>query len=467
MIRRLFRLAGQVSYRQLLRSPRSELGRIIGWIARRMGRVADVAAHGNPQMPVWLREETIALAHIEPGLLSEYGDLRQYRHYGVPVIPRPGELYQELLQKVGSNRYSHVMILPWLVPGGADRGAIYHLNAWAEVVPAEKILVLTTEPNDSPWAGKIPAGVKMVEFGRLAGEMNFDTQVQLMVRLLVQMQPEVIHNINSRVAWQCIKVAGLALRQRSALFASLFCDDYDLNLVPVGYARSYLRDCFTHMQTIFCDNSVYPRRWSRELGVSESVFSVLPFPYDREWEERPLLPGSASRPRVLWAGRLDRQKRPDILAAIASELPEFDFDVHGVAVVSGGDPALQTLGRLANVHMHGSFKRLEDVVQAAHFAYLHTSAWEGVPTILFDVAAAGLPIVAPNVGGIPDFIEEEWLVADYSDVKSHVAKLKALSESPELRQERRSAQYAQLCNGRSWTAFTERLSGVARYMSAQ
>lgn len=464
MIRRLFRLARQVSYRQLLRSPRSELGRIIAWLARRMGRVADVTAHGSPQMPIWLQEETIALAHIEPSLLSVYGDVRQYHHYGVPVIPRPGELYDQLLEKIGSSRYSHIMILPWLVPGGADRGAIYHLNAWVEVVPAEKILVLTTEPNESPWAGKVPEGVKLVEFGRLLGEMNFDTQVQLMVRLLVQLQPATVHNINSRVAWQSIKVAGLALRQRSGLFASLFCDDYDANMVPVGYARSYLRDCYPHMQSIFCDNSVYPRRWARELGVPESIFSVLPFPYDREWSERPSEYDAESRPRVLWAGRLDRQKRPDILAAIASELPEFDFDVHGVAVVSGGDPAVQLLQRLPNVHMHGSFLRLEDVVLPAHFAYLHTSAWEGVPTILFDVAAAGLPIVAPDVGGIRDFVEIDWLVADYSDVGAQAARLKALSESPALRKQRTSAQYAQLQNGRSWAAFTKRLSGVAGYM---
>ncbi|WP_209020182.1 hypothetical protein, partial [Stenotrophomonas maltophilia] len=39
-----------------------------------------------------------------------------------------------------------------------------------------------------------------------------------------------------------------------------------------------------------------------------------------------------------------------------------------------------------------------------HFAYLHTTAWEGTPTILFDVAAARLPICAPAVGGIVDFL---------------------------------------------------------------
>ncbi|GIW56373.1 MAG: hypothetical protein KatS3mg082_2777 [Nitrospiraceae bacterium] len=63
------------------------------------------------------------------------------------------------------------------------------------------------------------------------------------------------------------------------------------------------------------------------------------------------------------------------------------------------DSAIAKLQSLPNVTMHGAFSRLEDVVLPEHFAYLHTTAWEGVPTILFDVAAAGVPICAPKVGG--------------------------------------------------------------------
>lgn len=57
--------------------------------------------------------------------------------------------------------------------------------------------------------------------------MALPGRVQLLTRLLLQMQPAVIHNINSRVAWQAFAQHGLALRQKSGLFASLFCDDRD------------------------------------------------------------------------------------------------------------------------------------------------------------------------------------------------------------------------------------------------
>ena len=37
--------------------------------------------------------------------------------------------------------------------------------------------------------------------------------------------------------------------------------------------------------------------------------------------------------RVYWAGRLDHQKRPDILSKIAAKLPQFEFFVWGKPIV--------------------------------------------------------------------------------------------------------------------------------------
>lgn len=464
MIQRLRKLIGlmrQVSLEQLVRNPRMEVGRIVGWFARRLGRAADIAAHGTPAMPQWLADEMVSLAHIEPELLSVHGDVRQYVHYGVPVLPRAGELYQALLDEIGSFDFTHVMTLPWLVPGGADRGALYHLELWSQTVSPERVLVLTTENAASPWAERLPEGIKLVEFGRIVGEMSFETQVTVMTRLLVQLQPQVVHNINSRVMWEATKVSGLAISQHTKLFASLFCDDYDLNLVPVGYARSYLRQSYPYLEKVFSDNTVYPRKWVRELGIPESVFQVLPFPYDRPIHTNQAPHPGHERYRVLWAGRFDRQKRPDVLAGVAAAMPEVEFDVHGAAIISGGDPAMEQLTRMQNVHVHGRFKRLEDIVVDDHLAYLHTAAWEGVPTILFDAAAAGLPIVAPDVGGIRDFVPAERLVPVTDDVNGYVLRLRALHASRQLWQETRDEQYRSLREERSW----ERFATLARNVS--
>ncbi|WP_416055647.1 glycosyltransferase family 4 protein [Stenotrophomonas maltophilia] len=414
-------------------------------------------------MPSWLREEMVALASVEPGLLSDRGAPDHYQHYGIPVIAQPGEIYRQLVSEVGENPYTHVMILPWLVHGGADRGALYHLEAWSETMPARDILVLLTESGESAWAHRVPAGVRVVEFGKITGSMGIEGQVQLMTRLLVQLKPQVVHNINSRTAWESIKRYGLALRQRSRIYASLFCDDHDENMVPVGYARRFLRPCYPHLTKVFCDNSVYPKRWSREIGVPGELFTILKFPYDRGVLEKVDQFDLPASPRVLWAGRFDRQKRPDVLLAVANAMPDVMFDVHGVSVLGPPHPAMEQLGALSNVTLHGPFARFDGIVRSDHAAYLFTSSWEGMPTILLDAAAAGLPIVAPAVGGVVDLIERDWLVDESDDVGAHVQRLRSLISEPQTRRLRRARQYRALSSGRSWEDFRAAIRSIEGY----
>ncbi len=447
---------------------RAFVARVFRGLARRVEVNPSAGQAGDqwvsPTMPAWVRDEILALSHIEPDLLDADDKVDRYAFYSVPSNPVPGEVYTDLLDRVGDHGYTHVLLLPWLKPGGADRGALYHMRAILEAQPAARILVIATEPAESPWKDRVPDGVTYVEFGLLARHIDFQLQVSVLTRLLVQLRPPVAHIINSRVGWEAIKWHGLALRQYTHWFASLFCDDYTDRGVAVGYARSYLRDCYPYFDRIFCDNSRYPRTWTAEIGVPSGVFDVLPFPYDRSFVRRTDRT-EPELPRILWAGRLDRQKRPDLLARIARELPQFHFDVHGGSVIAGAEAQAGELKQLPNVTLHGMFQRLEDIVRPDHIAYLHTTAWEGLPTILFDVAAAGIPIIAPAVGGIPDFVDVRSLVANHEDVDAFVEQLKLLASSAEERLARRNAQYDELASTRRWEVFIARISSVAGYLA--
>jgi len=435
--------------------------RILSLLSGRSQGVAHVPFVGSaPTMPGWLQEELSRMAAIEPELLPGGVSVDHYAFYSVPMDGRPGRAYSTLADDVGGHPYTHVLLIPWLKQGGADRGILYHAKAIAESSPDARILVLSTENSASPWAERLPPQARHVDFAQHVAGLDFGHQVAVMVRLLVQLQAPLIHLINSRVGWEAVLRHGLALKQHSRLVASLFCDDYDLRMNPVGYARDYLRYCYPSLSAVICDNSRYPRIWSRELGVPASVFKVVPFPYDGETPQVPVTPLSENdADRVLWAGRLDRQKRPDVLAAIAAEMPHVHFDVFGSPVMSGAaQQDLGSLRSLANVTLHGEFQRLEAVASGAHFAYLHTTAWEGTPTILFDVAAARLPICAPAVGGIADFIAVEDLVESPSDIDAFVSRLEELRKSPELRHAVVGRQVESLAANRSWEGFTARLA---------
>lgn len=447
---------------------RAFVARVFRGLARRVEVNPSAGQTGDqwvsPSMPAWVRDEILALSHIEPDLLDADDKMDRYAFYSIPSNPTPGEVYSDLLEQVGDSVYTHVLLLPWLKPGGADRGALYHMRAILEALPSAKILVIATEPAESPWKGRVPDGVTYVEFGLFARHIDFQLQMSVLTRLLVQLRPAVAHIINSRVGWEAVKQHGMALRQYTRWFASLFCDDYTERGVAVGYARSYLRNCYSYFDRIFCDNSRYPKIWAAEIGIPFNAFEVLPFPYDRPFVHRTDR-DMPELPRVLWAGRLDRQKRPDLLARIARVLPQFHFDVHGTSVIAGGEAQASELKHLPNVTLHGVFHRLEDIVRPDHIAYLHTTAWEGMPTILFDVAAAGVPIVAPAVGGIADFIDERFLVTDCDDVAAYAEQLKLLACSVEERVARRDAQYAELSSTRTWEGFVARIRLTAGYLA--
>ncbi|MGE6332032.1 glycosyltransferase [Stenotrophomonas sp. NPDC077659] len=461
---RLLALARRVDVHQLRRNPRMELGRILAWIGRRIESVGRMASSGRSAMPAWLHEEMVALAAIEPGLLRDRDEPRHFRHAPIALTCRPGERYRKLVAAVGIQPASHVLIVPWLVRGGADRGALHHLRVWAESLPSGDALLVLTEDVESPWLERVPPGIRVLRFGQIVGGMDLPGRTQLLTRLLLQMQPAVIHTINSRVAWQAYALHGLALRQASGLFASLFCDDRDEEGIPTGFARSHLRDSHANLVTVFCDNSVFPDIWSKELGVPRELFSVLRFPYDLEVvrKERPyVIEGPA---RVLWAGRFDRQKRLDILLQIARSMPSVEFDVHGVSELGHPHPAVKEIGALANVNMNGSFERFDAIVSPSHAALLFTTSWEGLPTLLLDAAAAGLPIVAPAVGGIGDLLDVDWLVEHPDDVAGFMARLRELVNDQALRERRRRGQYDSLSNGRDWTTFVRTLHDTPHYL---
>ncbi len=58
------------------------------------------------------------------------------------------------------------------------------------------------------------------------------------------------------------------------------------------------------------------------------------------------------------------------------------------------------------VHFLGVRNDIPDLMNAAD-AFLMSSLWEGMPTAVLEAAACGLPIVATNVGGIPEILPPE------------------------------------------------------------
>jgi len=133
-------------------------------------------------------------------------------------------------------------------------------------------------------------------------------------------------------------------------------------------------------------------------------------------EARRLLALEPNESVIGWVGRLSREKGADLL------LEAMSGESVPARVVTVGDgperPALAAQARLlwtsaarASVHFAGQQQGAAGLIPAFDLLAL-TSRTEGTPMVILEAVAAGVPIVAFKVGGIPDLLgdDDAWLV---------------------------------------------------------
>jgi len=139
-------------------------------------------------------------------------------------------------------------------------------------------------------------------------------------------------------------------------------------------------------------------------------FSAYTLPHDTHAIRESLnIPHDA--PLVGTIGRLTEIKRQDVLLKAFAALRQHLPSAHLLLV--GDGPLLNDLGKLAAelniapfVHFAGYQQNTAPYMQAMNVFAL-TSRSEGMPQSLLEAAVARIPIIASNVGGIPEVIQHD------------------------------------------------------------
>jgi glycosyltransferase involved in cell wall biosynthesis len=302
-----------------------------------------------------------------------------------------------------------VIAVPWLKVGGADRAALLHAEAMHKA--GKRVLVLATEAGDSPWASRLPVGVRFLPAGAELAALDFTSRQHVLARLLMEWRPQTLHIIHSPAAWEAVRAFGRAIANGTRIYASAFCDDITPEGERVSAARTHARDCAPVLSGLLTDCQYYADVLKRDTGIAGERVHVVYLPVDPP--EGPLWEPPAGPPTVLWAGR------PDILAAIAERLPEFTFDVYGTQVLDTAPDTIARLAALPNVKLQGRYEGFDALPWRRCHAFLYTSQWDGLPNVLLEASVRGMPIVAPAVGGIPEIeAHNVRLVRHSTDVDS-------------------------------------------------
>lgn len=188
------------------------------------------------------------------------------------------------------------------------------------------------------------------------------------------------------------------------------------------------RDIIINRYKTLVDNvSVIPN------GVGQEFFLKT----SHDYKKRPL--------RLLFVGRFAKQKN---LPRLIKTLPLLKIPVELYLVGDGEKKAnLQALAddlKLQNVHFDGALHG-PDVIAAYQAAdvFMLTSDREGMPLVLLEAAAAGLPIIASNVQGLREFIHGNGLLVTDPSPETFAAALNNLSAVDLMRLSKASSRWAQ------------------------
>lgn len=381
------------------------------------------------RVPGWLVDEWRAIHEIEPQLFPEKSLAKQLHFYTVPDS-RIGRHYLELCELYGDD-VSHVFLVPWLVTGGADLVALNYVQALIAQNMEKNIVVIATLDVNSTWKDRLPEKTRFIEFGKMYAGLSSAEQEKLLVRLLLQMAPQVIHNINSELGYKIFVKYGNALRSISKLYASVFCFDITEEGRRVGYPVSYLPGCFDFLEAVFSDNHTH-------LDKLEEIYAFDKRKMHVHYQPAPLLLSkkkSYVNPEkkyfdILWAGRLDRQKRPDVFIKIVEQCMDlpFKFHVYGSSVLDM-DIYSKKFKKMENIIYNGPFNGLDSLPVGKYDLFLYTSQWDGLPNVLLEAISLGLPVVASNVGGIGELIQHKktgFLIDPYDDIDKYVSCLQKI-----------------------------------------
>jgi glycosyltransferase involved in cell wall biosynthesis len=332
------------------------------------------------------------------------------KSYCPPFYDKDYSRLRDAIEAIPSGDYEYVILMPAGRMGGADLVAAMVARALST---GGRTLILRTD--DSTWDRQdwYPPDVPNIDVSVCI--LAVQDPPRALYSLLSFLRPAKIININSRLGLDTFMRYGSRLAIQMRLYAYFFCADHDENGIESGYPVWYFSHIFNSLTAAIFDARDLSRTLTHRFRIPPEDMSkmrVIYTPSNLGARQEPLTRSvrerATERRSVFWAGRLDRQKRFDLVVSVAREMPDVDFSCWGKAVL---DPP-PDLGRLpANLKLHAPFKDYSDLPLADCDLWLYTSSWDGLPTILIELGALGIPIAASAAGGVPELIDEStgWL----------------------------------------------------------
>lgn len=391
----------------------------------------------NAVVPEWVVDEWKKMNHIDTQLYPYENVLKNVQYYDAEEYLEVGETCIKIARQI-TRLPNYVFIVPWIVRGGADKVLFNYINALKEIHPGWHFTVIATLPAKNTWAKNLPKGVDFVDFGNFTLGLNPEMQDEVMSRLITQLKCRNLHIINSEYGYNWVRKHKNLVGKNYDLNVSLFAYEYikgSKNEAVYSYDNPCLFEIFDVVKSVFTDNATMVKYAVEQNGFSEGKFKVHYQPI----KDLNLMPIKErlcedGKMHILWAGRVVSLKLPELVAEIGRHLDarKFTIDVYGEL---SSEVRKDVFGNIPAIRYCGAYDGFNSLPVEKYDALLYTSLTDGMPNVILEATAAGLPIIASNDGGVGEFVENGKtgiLIEGYLSYGPYVGALNNALKAPRV-----------------------------------
>jgi glycosyltransferase involved in cell wall biosynthesis len=339
------------------------------------------------------------------------------------------------MQRARAQPVPILYLAPWIDLGGSDKGTI----DWFRHVDREQWVpsIITTQPSANRWLREVEPYAS--EVWALPDLMPGSDFPGFILGFIETRGIELVHIMNSRLGYDLIPDMG-ALQRPPAVVVQLHAEEHDRS----GYVR-YVASRYGNLIDAFSVTSEQLAEAMLDYDIPRSRLCVIHTGVDAVGEFNPanVTPlrdnGAGSVPRILWPGRLVAQKDPlltlEVVRALVDRGVRFTLDV-----VGDGDLKDVTVGRARELGLervidwHPPSREMPRWYRTADLI-LMTSVFEGVPYVVYEALAMGVPVVAPSLPGNVELMGDAGgvLVDPRDDVRGYADAIEWLLRDSEAR----------------------------------
>jgi len=354
-------------------------------------------------------------------------------------------------------QFRMLIILPWMVMGGAERFILNMMDQLSQT--GWSFTIVTTSQAENVWKSRFLS--RTSDIYELPDFLPINEYPRFLKFLIELRQIDLIFLQGSLEGYRLLPYL-------HTLFPDIPIVDYLHFIIPEwmdgGYARLSLtyRDCL-ELTITSCEQV---RNWMIDQGDDKRRIKVctinpdhnywLP-DEDRRRQIRELFKVGKDKTVILYAARLEHQKRPDVMIETLKILSDKGLDFYAFIAGDGSlFSSLKSLIKAGNleqkIFLFGSVDpdKMRDLYLASDVFFL-PSQNEGIALTIYEAMACGLPVVGANVGGQAELVTPECgiLLMPQSNnelINSYAEVLSKLIQNPFLREQMGKAGRQRIVN---------------------